>query len=288
MVRSDPVATLSRRFPGRSAFITGGASGLGLALAEALARGGWRLGLFDLAAARLEAVAPQLRAAGAEVRTWAGDVADEAAVCAAIGQFAQQSPGLDLLVNNAGVAVAGGIAATSARDWRWIVDINLLGVVHGCRAAAPLMRARRSGLILNVASSAGFAAMPQMAAYNVTKAGVVTLSESIAAELADDGVQVTVAMPGFFRTNLLDSMRAPDAEQTLARHFMDISGQDPAAAARALLAAAARGRLYVVWPPEYRLAWGFKRWFPNLFQAAVRHYRRTRLAAPGRSADPGP
>jgi len=287
MIFGDPVPTLSRRFPGRRAFITGAASGLGLALAEALASGGWRLGLFDLAEARLEQAAAGLRATGVEVWSRAGDVADETVLSAAIRDFAAHSGGLDLLANNAGVAVAGGIDATSPEDWRWIVGINLLGVVYGCRAAAPLMRAQGGGLILNVASSAGFVALPNMAAYNVTKAGVITLSESLESELADDGVQVTVAMPGFFRTRLLASIRSPGLERSLAERLMSGSGREPADAARALLAAAARGRRYVVWPPEYRLLWMFRRWCPNLLQSVLRRLRRRYAAGAPPASGPG-
>jgi NAD(P)-dependent dehydrogenase (short-subunit alcohol dehydrogenase family) len=102
---------------------------------------------------------------------------------------------------------------------------------------------RLGGLVLNVASSAGFAAAPQMAAYNVTKAGVIALSETLASELAGTGVQVSVARPGFFRTHLLDHMRAPPEENRLAHQLMDHSGHDPDEAAAALLGAAAAGTL---------------------------------------------
>jgi NAD(P)-dependent dehydrogenase (short-subunit alcohol dehydrogenase family) len=96
------------------------------------------------------------------------------------------------------------------------VEINLLGVVNGCRAAVPLMRRQGSGVILNIASSAGFAAAPQMGACNASKAGVIALTETLAAELDGSGVQVSVAMPGFFRTGLLETMRAPAEESAMA------------------------------------------------------------------------
>jgi len=274
MTQTSPATLLSRRFPEKRAFITGAASGLGLALAGLLARDGWTLGLLDVDGPALERAAAQLRSAGAAgVTAVAADVASHDLVAAAIASFAAANRGLDLLVNNAGVAVAGSLEATPVEDWNWIVGINLLGVVWGCRAALPIMRRQGSGLIFNIASSAGFAAAPQMSAYNVTKAGVIALSETLASEIAGTGLQVSCAMPGFFRTHLLDHLRAPPEENRLARRIMDNSGHDPDEAALALLGAVAAGELYVIWPPEYRWAWRLKRWFPRWFIKRVQSFR---------------
>jgi len=180
------------------------------------------------------------------------------------------------------VAVAGAVEATPVDDWNWIVGINLLGVVWGCRTALPVMKPQGSGLIFNIASSAGFAAAPQMSAYNATKAGVIALSETLASELAGTGLQVSCAMPGFFRTHLLDHMRAPPEENRLAHRIMDNSGHDPDEAALALLGAAAAGELYVVWPPEYRWAWRLKRWFPRWFLKRVQSFRDAQARKAGR------
>jgi NADP-dependent 3-hydroxy acid dehydrogenase YdfG len=276
---TPPAATiLSRRFPGKRAFITGGGSGLGRAMATELAGDGWALGLLDLSAPRLEATAAALTAAGSKVRSYAGDVTDEAFVDASVRDFAQQAGGLDLIVNNAGVAVAGPIDGVSTADWRWITDINLLGVAWGCRAAVPHMRAAGRGLVLNIASSAGFAAAPGMSPYNATKAAVIALTETMAAELQDSGIQASVAIPGFFQTNLLATMRAPAEEAAMAQRLMDSSGLDAAEAARDILAAAGRGDLHIVWPKNYRLAWRLKRFFPGWFVRRIGALRARRLA----------
>lgn len=266
MDTANPATILSGRFPAKRAFITGGAGGLGRAMAAELARDGWTLGLLDLRAPSLAEARERLLAGGAvAVHAYAGDVADEAVVGEAVADFAGRCDGLDLIVNNAGVAVAGAVWETPAEDWRWIVGINLLGVAWGCLAALPHLRAQGAGLVLNVASSAGFASAPLMSAYNATKAGVISLSETLAAELQGSGVQVSVAMPGFFRTGLLDTLRAPAEADALARRIMERSGHDAAEAARALLAAAAAGELYVIWPREYRWAWRLKRLLPRWF-----------------------
>lgn len=278
MHESHAVTILARRFPAKRAFITGAGSGLGRAFATELAAAGWQLGLLDLSADRLAAVEAELGGADASVSCYAGDVANEPFVADAIRDFASRVGGLDLMINNAGVAAAGPIESTPAADWRWIVDINLLGVVWGCQAAALSMRQARSGLILNIASSAGFASAPQMSAYNATKAAVVSLSETLAAELSGIGVQVSVAMPGFFRTALLETLRAPPEASGLARRLMHGSRYDAGAAARAILAAAAGRTLYVVWPREYRWAWRLKRFFPLWFLRRLETLRDAQLA----------
>ena len=283
MTQDSPATLLSRRFAAKRAFITGAASGLGLGLARLLARDGWQLGVLDVDRVALDAAVIQLQQAGAAgVMAFNGDVAAQDFVAAAVAEFAAARGGLDLIVNNAGVAVAGPIETTPPADWEWIVGINLLGVVWGCRAAVPVFRRQGSGLIFNIASSAGFAAAPQMAAYNATKAGVISLSETLASELAGTGIQVSCAMPGFFRTHLLDHMRAPPAENQLAHRIMDNSGHDPDEAAQALLAAVAAGDLYVVWPPEYRWAWRLKRWFPLWFLKRVQSFRDAQVRKAGR------
>jgi NAD(P)-dependent dehydrogenase (short-subunit alcohol dehydrogenase family) len=283
MANASPATLLSRRFPSKRAFITGAASGLGLAMAQLLAREGWTLGVLDLDREALERAVTQLRTSGAaNIIAYTGDVAAHEFVAASITGFSQANQGLDVLVNNAGVAVAGAVEATPVDDWNWIVGINLLGVVWGCRTALPVMKGQGSGLIFNIASSAGFAAAPQMSAYNATKAGVIALSETLASELAGTGLQVSCAMPGFFRTHLLDHMRAPPEENRLAHRIMDNSGHDPDEAALALLGAAAAGELYVVWPPEYRWAWRLKRWFPRWFLKRVQSFRDAQARKAGR------
>jgi NAD(P)-dependent dehydrogenase (short-subunit alcohol dehydrogenase family) len=269
MSETQAATILSRRFPAKRAFITGAGSGLGRAIATEFAAAGWQLGLFDLSAPRLAEAEAALRSLGATTFTYAGDVAGEAVVAAAVADFVQRAGGLDVMINNAGVAVAGPVEGTPAADWRWIIDINLLGVVWGCQAAVPHLRAAGSGLVLNVASSAGFAAAPQMSAYNATKAAVISLTETLAAELAGSGVQASVAMPGFFSTHLLSTMRAPPEQRAMARRIMENSGEDAASAARAILGAAADGKLHIVWPGKYRLAWRLKRLFPDWFVRRV-------------------
>jgi NADP-dependent 3-hydroxy acid dehydrogenase YdfG len=256
---------LAADFPRKRAIVTGAASGLGLAFARRLAAAGWTLGLIDRNLAELTGVRNALAGADQTIYIYHVNVADPEGVTAAVERFATAEHGLDLMINNAGVAVGGEFLATPLADRRWIVDINLMGVIHGCRAALPHMRAVNLGCIVNIASAAAFACGPGMSAYNVTKAGVVALSESLMQESAGTGVRVTVALPGFFATNLLDGARGTSAVAAAARKLMESSSVTADEVAQIVLSAAARGRTHVVVPGEYRRLWRWKRWFPAHF-----------------------
>jgi NADP-dependent 3-hydroxy acid dehydrogenase YdfG len=261
-------AALGRRYPGRRAFVTGGGSGLGCAFATELARAQWTIGLLDRDPQRLAAAAAELRAAGAPaVETYVADVTDEAGFTRAVQAFATQAGGLDLMINNAGVAVAGSMDATPLADWQWALDINVIGVVTGCRAALATMRSQGAGLILNVASAAGFASGPKMGAYNASKAAVIALTETLVQEFELEGsrLRATVAMPGFFPTRLLDEARAPDDAMRAARRLMQGSTYSADRAAFDILAACARGDVHVVVPKQYVQLWRLKRFFPAWF-----------------------
>jgi NAD(P)-dependent dehydrogenase (short-subunit alcohol dehydrogenase family) len=259
------------RAPTRRVLITGGASGLGRALAEACARRGDRLLLTDLSAERLAETAVALRALGAgDVLTEVADVRSDADWSRLVARVEGAWTGLDLLVNNAGVAVAGRIETAPQEDWDWVLSINLLGVVRGCRAFTPLFKAQRSGAFLNIASLAAIAAAPTMAAYNVTKAGVVSLSETLHHELSPYGITVTVGCPSFFATNLGETLRASDAGLGASAKKMIARGSLTAdAVAATLLADLDAGRLLSLPHREGRLLWRVKRWLPWLFHRVM-------------------
>ena len=160
---------------GKRIFITGGASGLGRALAERYARAGWRVCIGDLDVERCADALAAIRVHSPHSQALACDVTREDALQAAAEWLQREWGGVDVVVNNAGVAQMGGIAETTLDDWRWAVDINLLGVVRGCKVFAPLLRTQGGGQLVNIASMAGLVHMPQAAAYNATKAAVVTL-----------------------------------------------------------------------------------------------------------------
>ena len=260
---------LSRRFPRRRAFITGAGNGLGLELVNALAHDGWTIGLFDRNVERLAVVEAALSAAEIPVIAYPGDVTQADELTVAVNSFAGSHDGLDVMINNAGVAASGGIMDITVEDWRWIIDINLMGVVHGCRAAIPHLQRNGTGLLLNIASAAAFAAAPGMSSYNATKAAVLSLSETLAAELRCTGIQVSVVMPGFFKTGLLESFRGNEDLRAHAKQLMDRSTYTAADVARDILTMSARGKLHIVVRRDARNYWRLKRWLPATFIAAL-------------------
>jgi NAD(P)-dependent dehydrogenase (short-subunit alcohol dehydrogenase family) len=251
------------------AVVTGAGSGLGAALCDVLAARGARIVAADIDLAAATATAKRL---GAAVHPVQCDVADLGAVERLAAETDRLIGGVDLLVNNAGVAVVGQVGAVPIEDWRWVIDVNLWGVIHGCHVFVPKLRAQRSGHILNVASAAGLVAMPAMAPYNVTKAAVVALSETLYADLAGDGIGVSVLCPSFFPTNLTRSPRT-SVDQKLHRAAMRLvekGGKTAEDVARAALAGVDAGTLHITPMLDLRWAWRLKRLAPTTFQRLSR------------------
>lgn len=264
---------LSSRFPRKRAFITGAGSGLGLALAKALAADGWKLGLFDRNLERLTAVEAELVDAGVKLVAYPGDVTHSDELTVAINSFAATHDGLDLMINNAGVAGAGSLMEVPLEDWRWIIDINVMGVIHGSRAAIPHLQRNGTGMLINIASAAAFASVPGMISYNATKAAVLSISETLVNELRSAGIQVSVVMPTFFQSSLLETLRGPDYARARAHEAMQRSEYSAEDIARDLLLKAAGGSIYIALPRSTRSLWRFKRWMPVRFLDQVSRLR---------------
>ncbi len=189
--------------------ITGAGSGLGREIALRWAREGWRLALADVNEEGLGETLEQVRAAGGDGFTQRCDVRDYSQLTALAQACEAKFGGIDVIVNNAGVASGGFFAELSLEDWDWQIAVNLMGVVKGCKAFLPLLE-RSKGRIVNIASMAALMQGPGMSNYNVAKAGVLALSESLLVELRQLEVAVHVVCPSFFQTNLLDSFRGPN------------------------------------------------------------------------------
>lgn len=247
------------------AVVTGAGGGLGRAFCEELARRGARIVASDVNLAAVETTVARLGSPHAHaVRC---DVTQLADVEALADEANARMGGVDLVINNAGVAVAGQIGVVPVESWRWIVEINLFGPIHGCHVFVPLLRRQGTGHIINVSSAAGLFAAPNLGPYNATKSAVVALSEALYGELAGTGVGVSVLCPTFFQTGIVDAGRThadPDLLE-LVRGLMSRAKVQASDVARIALDRAARGDLYILPHFDGRAMWGFKRFLPNVY-----------------------
>jgi short-subunit dehydrogenase len=246
------------------AVITGAASGFGRALALLLAERGATLVLGDLDEAGLEETVELALARGARgAKRVHCDVTRLESVQALAGACEAE---VDLVVNNAGVSSGGAVGQAPLEDWRWTVEVNLFGVLHGCHVFVPILLAQGHGHILNMASAAGLLCPPRMGAYNVSKAGVVALSETLAGELEGTPVGVTVLCPTFFRTNICKNGRFPDERTRKTAEKLVRNGKSAEEVALAALASVDKGRLYSVPMTDGRMFWRMKRLMPEGFR----------------------
>jgi len=245
-------------------------------LAVELGGRGHALLLTDLSPESLEETAALCRKAGSpttEVRV--ADVRDSRHWQSLLACFeSEEGPGSDrrhlhLLINNAGVASAGLFEQIPLETWQWTLDINLMGVIRGCHTFLPLLRRQGRGRILNIASAAGLVSMQKMAAYNASKAGVVALSETLAAELHNTDITVTVACPTFFQTNIMKNSRTTDEKTARLGQANIERGPRASTIARRTLKAVDRGQLHALPMWDARLAWRFKRLAPAFFQRTL-------------------
>lgn len=195
-------------FTGRVAVITGGASGIGLATARRLADEGMQLLLADIERDRLDEVVGELTEDGVEVDGAVCDVADRDSLVALADRAWERFGGCDVLFNNAGVAVFGEMSEMTHADWKWVIDVDLWGPIHGVEAFVPRMIEQgRGGHVINTASFAGLVPNRGLGAYTVAKYGVVALSECLRTELREHEIGVSVVCPMRVSTDIDDSHR---------------------------------------------------------------------------------
>jgi NAD(P)-dependent dehydrogenase (short-subunit alcohol dehydrogenase family) len=264
----------SKRSRKADAVITGAGSGIGAAFARELARRGGRIVCSDVDETAARATADAITGDGGEATAVRCDVSSVDAVQKlAIDAQAWFGGPPTLVINNAGVGAGGtAIGETDLDDWNWVLGINLWGPIHGCHVFAPILREAgddRPRGIINVASAAAFGAAPGMAAYNVSKAGVLSLSETLAAELSGTGIGVTVLCPTFVKTNIVESGRISEQSSQLADRLMRWTGFSPERVARSCLDTHDRGGLYCMPQPDARIGWGIKRFTPTVYTRAV-------------------
>jgi NAD(P)-dependent dehydrogenase (short-subunit alcohol dehydrogenase family) len=257
------------------AVVTGAGSGIGAAFAVELARRGGTVVCSDIDEGRAAETVGAITDQGGEAIAIRCDVSHFDDVRELAGQSESwfgESP--TLVINNAGVGAGGApIGEVSLDDWHWTLGINLWGPIHGCHVFTPILRSAeprniRRGII-NVASAAAFGAAPSMAAYNVSKAGVLSLSETLAAELSGTAVKVTVLCPTFVKTNIVESGRISAQATEAATKLMRWTGVSPAKVARVCLDTHDRGDLYCMSQLDAKIGWNVKRLAPSAYTRAV-------------------
>ena len=245
--------------------ITGAGSGLGRALAKRYAAAGYAVACADIVPARAAETAAEL--GGAPHLALTCDVGNDASMEQLRDALMREWDSLDVVVNNAGVASGGSLIDSSMDEWQWMLNINLLGVVRGCRAFAPWLVRQGRGRIINVASFAALAGAPNLMSYGVAKAGVYALSEQLRAELHLKGVQVSVVCPSFFKTNLCENFRASDGGRMkhVAEKLMDQARESADDIAAEVYDQAKRGNFLIIPTAAERLRWRIKRFAPNYY-----------------------
>jgi NAD(P)-dependent dehydrogenase (short-subunit alcohol dehydrogenase family) len=259
------------------AVVTGAASGLGRAFVELLVAEGATVLASDVNEAGLDELSRAL-GAGERLKTQRADVTDAAQVEAlAVTADALFAGGVELVVNNAGVGSGGPVGDVPLSEWERVMRVNFFGVLYGCHAFVPRMKRAGHGHVLNVASMAGLIHVPEMGAYNASKAAVVAMSESLRGELEQSGVTVSVLCPAFFETNIMKEGpvfgRNADKQRALAAKLMRRSPLDAQGVARYALDRSRKGEFFLLPHGEGRVAWRVKRAVPERFNAVMRRVR---------------
>ncbi len=265
----------------RYAIVTGAASGLGRALSIELAKDGWHIALADVNDAGAEETLEQVRQAGGDGQVEHLDVTQPEQWQALRDKLQPSWPGLDLLVNNAGVGCAGNVGEMPLDDWQWIVQINLWGAIYGCHTMVDWMKKNPHGAhIVNVASMAAIVSAPGMAPYNVTKAAMVSLSETLHGELKPYHIGATAVCPAFFPTGILEHGRFHKADQRkVANVLMSHSRATAEDVAKKVVRAVKRKQLYVFAPGVATFFWRLKRMMPKALLGFVARAYHARLKA---------
>lgn len=279
----------AQSFRNAAAIVTGGASGIGRALSEALARYGASVVIADRQEGLAQEVAAGIRSAGGRAEAVTLDVTDFSAVHECVRRTVQQHGKLDYLFNNAGIAIGGEVRHYRLEDWTSVLNVNLVGVVNGIQAAYPIMLRQGRGHIISTASIAGLVPAPWCTVYSAAKAAVVSLSLALRAEAAGSRVRVSVFCPGPVRTAIHENggvygrILQPIPPDVLDRLREQGRPMPPDRFAEKALRAVTKNRAIIIVPSYWRIVWWVERLSPWLGDR-MRHAflaKMRRVCAPG-------
>jgi len=269
-----------KRFSGKTAIVTGGGSGIGLALARQLADAGARVLVTDRVGERVDAAVAALRGRGAQAHGWCVDHADRQAVDAFAGQVLEEHGPVEILCLNAGVGHGARIEEIRVEDWEWVLGVNLWGAIYMLPHFVPPMVERKQGWILITASGLGIMPAPGMAPYTTSKYAMVGLAESMRTELHEHNITVSALCPGIINTNIVRDGRIDIRDETGARtqpkavNFYATRGADPAVVARDGLRALAKDIGIMPTPFHSRPMYMLHRLSPGLYHGLARYVWR--------------
>jgi NAD(P)-dependent dehydrogenase (short-subunit alcohol dehydrogenase family) len=261
---------------GKIAFVTGGASGIGAALATKLADGGAEVWIADRQVGAGQELAQRLDSGGAKAHAIELDVRSYPSFERAVAEAVQQSGRIDYLFNNAGIGVGGEVDSYTLDDWNDVFDVNLRGVAHGIQAVYPIMIRQHSGHIVNTASMAGLVTSPGQGSYTATKHAVVAISKTLRLEAERHGVQVSVLCPGAIRTPALTlagywrMTSTGISEDELLKFWEPFRPMAPEKFAERALRAVLRGHAIIVVPAWWKAFWYLERLSPALSMRAAK------------------
>lgn len=264
------IAKNTRRFTSQKILITGAGSGIGRATAYHFARHGAVLLLSDLNEQALSATVDEARRLGAaSTDGYHVDVSDFDSMQAMADKVRKQHGALDVLINNAGVGIGGDFLSTTVEDWQWVLSINVMGVVHGCKLFLPDMVAAGGGHVVNIASAAGYYAAPDMTAYAASKHAVMGLTEALRAEMAEKHIGVSAICPGIINTGIVAASRmrgSTGAAQAKIGELYRRRNYGPEKVAEAIEGAIIHNRAVVPVSPEAWALYGAKRFTPTALE----------------------